>query len=121
NDRAAELLKRSVLHGLATNQFLIFHGDSSHTYDVRGRTAHEATFNRNDGSFRARSTQQGYSPFSTWTRGLAWAMLAYAEELEFLETVDATRFEQSVGLAKTNVMRVFEDAARATCDHYIGD
>src|SRR5207237_5804302 len=24
-------------------------------------------------------------PFSTWTRGLAWAILGYAEQLEFLE------------------------------------
>ena len=51
NDRRADLLKRVVLHGLATSQFIVFHGDSSHTYDVRGRTAHEAIFNRNDGNF----------------------------------------------------------------------
>ena len=35
------------------------------------------------------STQQGYSPFSTWTRGLAWAMLGFAEQLEFLATLTA--------------------------------
>ena len=39
-------------------------------YDVRGRVAHEALFDTLDGSFRAPSTQQGYSPFSTWARGL---------------------------------------------------
>lgn len=121
NDRAADLLKRSVLHGLATNQFILFHGDSSHTYDVRGRTAHEALFNRNDGCFRCRSTQQGYSPFSTWTRGLAWAMLGYAEELEFFETIDAKAFEASVGIKKKTVVDIYEKAARATCDHYIND
>ena len=71
NDRRADLLKRSVLHGLATNQYIIFHSQSEHAYDVRGRTAHEAVFNRNDGNFRCRSSQQGYSPFSTWTRGLS--------------------------------------------------
>ena len=76
NDRRADLLKRSVLHGWTTNQYIMFHGDSDHTYDVRGRTAHEALFNRNDGAFRCRSSQQGYSPFSTWTReDSAWAML----------------------------------------------
>jgi hypothetical protein len=124
NDRAADLLKRLVLHALCTNQYIIFHGESSsdgHAYDVRGRTAHEGTFNRNDGNFRARSTQQGYSPFSTWTRGLAWAMLGFAEELEFFATIDAAKFESSVGLKKSDVVRVFEDAARATCDHYITD
>jgi hypothetical protein len=121
NDRAADLLKRSVLHGLTTSQYIMFHGDSDHTYDVRGRTAHEAIFNRNDGVFRCRSSQQGYSPFSTWTRGLAWAMVGYAEELEFFKTIPDKTFEQSVGLKKKDVVAVYEAAARATCDHYIDD
>jgi hypothetical protein len=121
NDRAADLLKRVVLHGLATNQFIVFHGDSQHTYDVAGRTAHEAIFNRNDGAFRCRSSQQGYSPFSTWTRGLAWAMLGFAEELEFFATIPDARFKESVGLSKRDVVRAFEQAARQTCDHYIND
>lgn len=121
NDRAADLLKRAVLHGLCTNQYILFHGEGQHTYDVAGRTAHEATFNRNDGSFRSRGTQQGYSPFSTWTRGLAWAMLGYAEELEFFATIDAGKFEASVGLKKSDVVAAFESAARETCDHYLND
>jgi hypothetical protein len=121
NDRAADLLKRSVLHGLATNQYLLFHGDSPHAYDVRGRTAHEAVFNRNDGAFRCRATQQGYSPFSTWTRGLAWAMLGFAEELEFFATIPDSKFAESVGLPKADVMRVYERAAVETCDHYVDD
>src|SRR5687768_735701 len=119
NDRKADLLKRLVLHGLATNQYVVFHGDSTHAYDVRGRTAHEAMFNRNDGVFRARGTQQGYSPFSTWTRGLAWAMLGYAEELEFFRTIPDDKFKQSVGIDKQQVVRVFEQGAVDTCDHYI--
>jgi hypothetical protein len=121
NDKAADLLKRSVLHGLATNQYIVFHGDSPHTYDVRGRTAHEAVFNRNDGVFRCRSSQQGYSPFSTWTRGLAWAMLGYAEELEFFKTIPDAAFRASVGLSKKDVVSAYEQAARDTCDHYIDD
>jgi hypothetical protein len=120
-DRSADLLKRLVLHALCTNQYILFHGDSEHHYDVRGRTSHEAIFNRNDGSFRNRSTQQGYSPFSTWTRGLAWAMLGYAEQLEFLRAIDDAKFQSSVGLHKADVVRVFESAARDTCDHYIDD
>ncbi|HMO25198.1 MAG TPA: hypothetical protein PKB10_02935 [Tepidisphaeraceae bacterium] len=121
NDRAADLLKRSVLHGLATNQFIVFHGGSGHTYDVRGRTAHEAIFNRNDGVFRCRSSQQGYSPFSTWTRGLAWAMVGYAEELEFFKSIPEAAFKASVGIAKKDVLKVYEQAAIDTCDHYIND
>lgn len=120
-DRAANLLKRSVLHGLTTSQYIIFHGDSEHTYDIRGRTAHEGTFNRNDGAFRARSTQQGYSPFSTWTRGLAWAMLGYAEELEFFKTIPAAEFKAACGLSKSDVIKVYERNAKETCDHYIND
>jgi unsaturated chondroitin disaccharide hydrolase len=121
NDRAADLLKRSVLHGLCTSRYILFHGDSPQTYDVRGRTAHEAIFNRNDGSFRCRSSQQGYSPFSTWTRGLAWAMLGYAEELEFFAGIGDDVFQSSVGLSRREVMTCYADAARATCDHYIND
>lgn len=120
-DRSANLLKRSVLHGLTTSQYIVFHGDSEHTYDVRGRTAHEGTFNRNDGAFRARATQQGYSPFSTWTRGLAWAMLGYAEELEFFKTIPANDFKAAVGIAKADVVKVYERNAKETCDHYIKD
>ncbi len=119
NDKSANLLKRSVYHGLCTNSFIVFHGDTDQTYDVRGRTAHEGLFNRNDGNFRARSTQQGYSPFSTWTRGLAWAVTGYAEELEFFQTISATDFKKAVGLAKADVVKAYEIAARDTADHYI--
>jgi unsaturated chondroitin disaccharide hydrolase len=121
NDRKADLLKRSVLHALCTNQYIVFHADSTHAYDVRGRTAHEGTFNRNDGAFRSRATQQGYSPFSTWTRGLSWAMLGYAEQLEFLTTIPEDRFEQRVGLPKRQVLEVLVRACTATCDHYLDD
>lgn len=121
NDKSANLLKRSVLHGLCTNQYVVFHGSSAHTYDVRGRTSHESIFNRNDGNFRCRSTQQGYSPFSTWTRGLAWAMLGYAEELEFFATIPDNTFADAVGLSKRDVIAVYEQAAVDTCDHYITD
>jgi hypothetical protein len=119
NDRKADLLQRLVQHGLSTNRYVVFHGGSGHAYDVRGRTAHEAVFNRADGNFRCRSSQQGYSPFSTWTRGLAWAMLGYAEELEFFATIDAAAFEASVGLPKKDVVTAFERGAIDTCDHYI--
>ncbi len=121
NDRKADLLKRLVLHGLTTNQYVLFHGDSDHTYDVRGRTAHEAVFNRNDGAFRCRATQQGYSAFSTWTRGLAWAMLGYAEELEFFKSIDDEKFKASTGLDKHAVIKAYEMGAKDTCDHYIND
>lgn len=121
NDRRADLLKRAVLHGLATNQYVVFHGDTRHTYDVRGRTAHEAIFNRSDGCFRCRSTQQGYSPFSTWTRGLAWAVLGFAEMAEFITTVPPKAFQAAVGLDHKAVLKTYLSAAIDTADHYIAD
>jgi hypothetical protein len=110
NDEKISLLERLTKHLAATRKYLVFDGTSGHTYDVRGRTAHEAVFNRNDGRFRCRATQQGYSHFSTWTRGLAWAMLGFAEQLEFLEAIGCS--ESVTG---------YEDSARATCDHYVND
>lgn len=121
NDRKINLLGRMITHALTTDRFIIFHGDSAQTYDVRGRTAHEGTFNRNDGRFRARATQQGYSPFSTWTRGLAWAMLGYAEELELLAASTDADVLAASNLARADVIKRFECAARATCDHFIQD
>jgi unsaturated chondroitin disaccharide hydrolase len=121
NDRRINLLGRSIAHGLTTAKYLVFYGDSGHTYDVRGRTAHEATFNPNDGRFRSRATQQGYSPFSTWTRGLAWATLGFAEQIEFLASLDDADVHSACGMYKADVLATFECAARATCDHYLDD
>lgn len=121
NDRSADLLKRTVLHALTTCNYLIFRGDSSQAYDVRGRTAHEGIFNRNDGCFRSRATQQGYSPFSTWMRGLAWAMLGLAEQIEFISSLNDAAFKASTGLARRSVLKAFEQTAINACDHYIND
>ncbi|MCC5827811.1 MAG: glycoside hydrolase family 88 protein [Phycisphaeraceae bacterium] len=120
NDRRINLLGRAIQHALTTIRYIIFPGDSGHTYDVRGRTAHEAVFNRNDGRFRCRGSQQGYSPFSTWTRGLSWAMLGFAEQLEFLEQCPAEDVREA-GYGKAKVRARFLAAAKATCDHYIND
>src|SRR3954471_3050062 len=86
-DASVSLLERLVQHARATAAWNVYFGRGRDRYDVRGRTAHESLFNVASGTYRGPSTQQGYSPFSTWTRGLAWAMLGFAEQLEFLETV----------------------------------
>ena len=75
----------------------MYFGRGRDRFDVRGRVAHESLFNVANGTYRGPSTQQGYSPFSTWTRGLAWAMLGFAEEIEFLETVPDAVLEASGG------------------------
>lgn len=86
-DQKISLLQRLAEHARMTARYSVYYGEGRDAYDVRGRTAHEIIFNVNDGSYRCPNSQQGYSPFSTWTRGLAWAILGFAEELEFLRTV----------------------------------
>jgi unsaturated chondroitin disaccharide hydrolase len=86
-DRKISLLQRLIEHAETTSTYAIYYGEGRDAYDVRGRTAHESIFNLKDGHYRCPNSQQGYSPFSTWTRGLAWALLGYAEQLEFLETI----------------------------------
>ena len=111
NDQRISLLGRLIEHAEATAKYNVYYGDGRDSYDLRGRAVHEAIFNRNDGNFRCPSSQQGYSPFSTWTRGLAWAMLGFAEQLEFFETLA----EPGLASAKATMQR----AAEATCDFYI--
>ena len=86
-DAKISLLQRLVEHALNTARYNIYYGEGRDAYDVSGRTAHEAVFNVASGVFRCPNSQQGYAPFSTWTRGLAWAVCGFAEELEFLATV----------------------------------
>jgi len=116
-DASVSLLDRLVQHARATAQFNVWYGRGRDLYDVRGRTAHEGLFNVASGTYRGPGTQQGYSPFSTWTRGLAWAMLGFTEQLEFLATRPDGDFEATGG--RSAVERLMLDAARATCDHYI--
>ena len=71
-DRRISLLQRLVQHADTNARYNVYFGEGRDGYDVRGRVAHESIFNVNDGSYRCPSTQQGYSPFTTWTRGLAW-------------------------------------------------
>jgi hypothetical protein len=94
----------------------VYFGKGRDRFDVRGRVAHESLFNVANGTYRGPSTQQGYSPFSTWTRGLAWAMLGFAEQIEFLETVPSASLDRCGGRADVDAFLL--DAARATCDHY---
>ncbi len=118
-DLRISLLDRLIRHALTSARYLVWYGEDRDTYDIRGRTAHEAIFNPNNGSFRCPSSQQGYSPFSTWTRGLAWAMLGFAEQLEFLAAQPAEEIESAGGLSKQQVIATMERAAVATCDFYV--
>jgi unsaturated chondroitin disaccharide hydrolase len=111
-DQKVSLLARLLQHAELTAQFNIYYGENRDRYDVLGRTAHEAVFDVKDGSFRCPNTQQGFSPFSTWTRGLAWALLGFAEQLEFLSAL-----QQAKGIR--TVPELFSRAACATAQFYL--
>jgi hypothetical protein len=119
NDIHISLFQRAVDHLLSTAQYSVFYGEGRDSYDVWGRTAHESVFNPNDGNFRCPNSQQGYTGFSTWTRGLAWAMLGFAEELEFLEALSESEFEGIV--SKNELLQTLLKGAQATCDFYISN
>jgi unsaturated chondroitin disaccharide hydrolase len=116
-DLEVNLLVRLVQHAHATARYNVYYGNGRDRYDVRGRTAHESMFNVASGTYRGPSTQQGYSPFSTWTRGLAWAVLGFAEQLEFLDIVPGAALQPCGGRASVEAMML--EAARATSDHYL--
>jgi hypothetical protein len=116
-DRRISLLQRLVQHADTNARYNVYFGEGRDRYDIRGRVAHESIFNVNDGSYRCPSTQQGYTPFSTWTRGLAWVQLGYAELLEFLETLQDGELKPFGG--RKAVVSRYLAAARATADFYI--
>jgi unsaturated chondroitin disaccharide hydrolase len=109
NDARHSLLQRAAEHLANTARYNVFYGEGRDTYDVWGRVAHEGIFNTTDGRYRCPSTQQGYTPFSTWTRGLAWVMLGAAEQLETLAQAGGD------AALEATLLRM----ARATCDFYI--
>jgi unsaturated chondroitin disaccharide hydrolase len=116
-DASVSLLERLVQHARATAQYNVWYGRGRDRFDVRGRTAHESLFNVANGTYRGPSTQQGYSPFTTWTRGLAWAILGFAEQLEFVDALPDAALEPCGG--RVAVESFMLEAARATSDHYI--
>ena len=107
-DAEVDLRRRAMEHARTTARYAVYYGEARDIYDQWGRVAHESIFNVNDGAYRCPNSQQGYSGFSTWTRGLAWAMLGFGELLE-LPGIPAEDRE------------TFVRAARATCDFYLAN
>jgi unsaturated chondroitin disaccharide hydrolase len=119
NDERISLLGRGIEHARTTARWNVFYGEGRDVYDEWGRVAHESVFNVNDGRFRTPSTQQGYSGFSTWTRGLAWIVAGYPEELEFVESLTDDELAPHGG--REEVTSMLLRAARASCDFYIAN
>jgi unsaturated chondroitin disaccharide hydrolase len=115
NDIKISLLDRAIQHILATAKYAVYYGEGRDTYDIWGRTAHESIFNIKDGNYRCPNSQQGYTGFSTWTRGLAWAMSGFAEQLELLS---AMKNDKGVVIPGDTIETIIK-AATATCDFYL--
>jgi unsaturated chondroitin disaccharide hydrolase len=117
NDISVSLMDRAFQHIQSTAKYSVFYGEGRDRYDVCGRTAHESIFNTNDGNFRCPNSQQGYSGFTTWTRGLAWAMLGFSEQLELLNNLPSPAMIDAGDKARMETIML--KAARATCDFYV--
>ena len=109
-DCRVSLLDRLVEHARATARYNVYFGGGRDRYDVRGRTAHESLFNPANGTYRGPSSQQGYSPFTTWTRGLAWAMLGFAEQIR----VPRERAGRCAGAGRRTCRHRHDDGCRGT-------
>jgi unsaturated chondroitin disaccharide hydrolase len=117
NDVTINLMNRATQHIEATAKYSVFYGEGRDEYDIRGRTAHESLFNTIDGNYRCPNSQQGYSGFTTWTRGLAWAMLGFSEQLELLNYLRVPELIDRE--SKSELEEKMLKAAKATCDFYI--
>ncbi|MFW6138299.1 MAG: glycosyl hydrolase, partial [Spirochaetota bacterium] len=121
-DARVSLLKRLLQHAETTARYNVYFGTGRDGYDVRGRVAHESIFNTTSRTYCCPATQQGYSPFTTWTRGHAWILLGYTELLEFIEALDdeeIATLELPYFRTKKEVQKRFLDTAIAVADFYI--
>ncbi len=117
--RRIDLLRRLIQHAEITARYIVYLGEERDIYDVPGRVAHEAIFNVDSRTFRCPSTQQGYSPFSTWTRGMAWILCGYAEELEFITHLGNSELEPFGG--KDQILKRYRGVAESVADFYIAN
>ncbi len=118
-DEQVDLLDRLVAHADATARYSLYWGEGRDAHDERGRVAHESIFNPESGAYRNPSTQQGHSPFSTWTRGQAWVIAGFAELLEWLSTLEDEELAPFGG--REHVEGWFSGSCRAASDHYIAN
>lgn len=116
-EKEINLFRRAIEHALTTAEFNVYYGEGRDVFDIAGRVVHESIFNTNDGQYRCPSTQQGYSPFTTWTRGASWVICGFAELLEYLPHAAEEEFELFGG--KSVVQEIFERVLQVTCDYYI--
>jgi unsaturated chondroitin disaccharide hydrolase len=105
-DQAISLLQRLIQHAESTAKYSVYYGKNRDVYDVRGRVVHESIFNVKTGTYRCPST-----------RGLAWAMLGFAEQLEFMENLSDDELGRYGG--RKQIIGFMERAAKATSNFYL--
>jgi unsaturated chondroitin disaccharide hydrolase len=110
-DEPIDLLRRALQHAAATARYNVYYGTGRDSFDIRGRVVHESIFNLNNRAYRCPSTQQGYSPFTTWTRGQAWILCGFAEQLEFLNAQSDAALAHYGG--KRELLLAFEEVLSA--------
>lgn len=121
-DEKIDLLKRGLQHAETTARYNVFFGKGRDSYDIRGRVAHETIFNATNGTYRCPNTQQGYSSFTTWTRGLAWILSGYPELIEYIETVDDSvcgELLPDIYPDKQSILDRFVEVSEAVAEFYI--
>jgi hypothetical protein len=120
-DAKISLLRRMLEHAETTARYNVYFGEGRDSYDIRGRVVHESIFNTVSGAYRCPSTQQGYAPFTTWTRGLSWILAGYPEQLEWLDTLTEADVEAS-GYAHGTLASIrerFLQVSLAVADFYL--
>ena len=121
-DEKTSLLKLLLSHGETTARYNVYFGEHRDTWDERGRVAHESIFNVKSGSYRCPSSQQGYSPYTTWTRGQAWILTGFAEQLEYISTLEGSevrKLDLPYYPDKESVIKRFQEVAEAVADHIL--
>ena len=121
-DEKINLLQRGLQHAETTARYNVFFGTGRDSYDIRGRVAHETIFNSTNGTYRCANTQQGYSPFTTWTRGHAWVLSGFPELLEYIATLEEEQFaplRNEPYADKDEILKRFLEVSEATAEFYL--
>ena len=123
SDERISLLRRLLQHAESTARWNVYYGNGRDGWDLRGRVVHESIFNVRNGAYRCPSSQQGYSPFTTWTRGHSWVLLGFAEQLEYfyerLENEDVAAQHLPFYPDLATAEERFRETACAAADFYL--
>jgi len=86
-DKPINLLHRAIEHAATTARFNVFFGQAATAMMCAAARSRIDLQSQRRPVSAARVRSKAYSPFTTWTRGAAWIICGYAEQLEFLDTV----------------------------------